>query len=141
MKEEVDFNIFKAQILEDIKAGKPLFGKDGALAPMIENIVNAALEGEMDAHLTQESRESGNRRNGKMPKQVQTPVGDITVTTPRDRDASFELQFIKKRETMLSEGMADHIIGHMPLEQVHETSATGLKRRSGRPYRLTPSVL
>ena len=72
MKEEVDFNIFKAQILEDIKAGKPLFGKDGALAPMIENIVNAA---------------------------------------PTDRDASLEPQFIKKRETMLSEGMADRIIG------------------------------
>ena len=111
MKEEVDFNIFKAQILEEIKAGKPLFGKDGALAPMIENIVNAVLEGEMDAHLTQESRESGNRRNGKMQKQVQTPVGDITVTTPRDRDASFDPQFIKKRETMLSEGVADRIIG------------------------------
>ena len=111
MKEEVDFNIFKAQILEEIKAGKPLFGKDGALAPMIENIVNAVLEGEMDAHLTRESRESGNRRNGKMQKQVQTPVGDITVTTPRDRDASFDPQFIKKRETMLSEGMADRIIG------------------------------
>ena len=46
-----------------------------------------------------------------MQKQVQTPVGDITVTTPRDRDASFEPQFIKKRETMLSEGMADRIIG------------------------------
>ena len=103
MKEEVDFNIFKAQILEEIKAGKPLFGKDGALAPMIENIVNAVLEGEMDAHLTIESRESGNRRNGKMQKLVQTPVGDITVTTPRDRDASFDPQFIKKRETMLSE--------------------------------------
>ena len=27
MKKEVDFNIFKAQILEEIKAGKPLFGK------------------------------------------------------------------------------------------------------------------
>ena len=38
MKKEVDFNIFKAQILEEIKADKPLFGKDGALAPMIENI-------------------------------------------------------------------------------------------------------
>jgi transposase-like protein len=46
-----------------------------------------------------------------MQKQVQTPVGDITVTTPRDRDASFDPQFIKKRETMLSEGMADRIIG------------------------------
>ena len=78
---------------------------------MIENLVNAVLEGEMDAHLTQESRESGNRRNGKMQKQVQTPIGDITVTTPRDRDASFDPQFIKKRETMLSEGMADRIIG------------------------------
>ena len=35
-------------------------------------------------HLTLESRESGNRRNGKKQKLVQTPVGDITVTTPRD---------------------------------------------------------
>ena len=52
MKKEVDFNIFKSQILDDIKAGKPLFGKDGALAPMIENLVNAVLEGEIDAHLT-----------------------------------------------------------------------------------------
>lgn len=108
---EKDFNEYKAQILEDIKSGKPLFGKDGALAPMIESIVNAALEGEMDAHLTQESRDSGNRRNGKMQKRVQTPVGDITVSTPRDRDSSFDPQFLKKRETMLSEGMADRIIG------------------------------
>lgn len=52
MKKEVDFNIFKAQILEEIKACKSLFGKDGVLAPMIENIVNAVLEGEMDANLT-----------------------------------------------------------------------------------------
>lgn len=108
---EEDFNVFKAQILEDIKSGKPLFGKEGALAPMIESIVNAALEGEMDSHLTRESRDSGNRRNGKMRKQVQTPVGDIAVSTPRDRDASFDPQFLKKRETMLSEGMADRIIG------------------------------
>ena len=49
MKKEVDFNIFKAQILDDIKAGKPLFGKDGALAPMIENLVNAVLEGSNEA--------------------------------------------------------------------------------------------
>ena len=48
---------------------------------MIENIINAVLEGEMDAHLTKESRESGNLRNGKMQKQVQIPVGDITVRT------------------------------------------------------------
>lgn len=113
-KKEVDFNELKEQVLEEIKAGKPLFGKDGAFAPMIESIINAALEGEMYAHLTQESRDSGNRRNGKMPKQVQTPVGDITVTTPRDRDASFDPQIIKKCETILTENMTDQIIGKRP---------------------------
>ena len=40
---------------------------------MLEKILNAALEGEMDAHLTEESRAGGNRRNGKMNKQVKTP--------------------------------------------------------------------
>jgi transposase-like protein len=111
MSDMVDMNELRSQILEEIKAGKPLFGKDGAFAPLLESIINAALEGEMDAHLTDESRLSGNRRNGKMPKQVQTPVGEITVETPRDRDASFNPQFLKKRETMLAEGMADRIIG------------------------------
>ena len=88
----------------------PLFGKDGALAPMLERILNAALEGEMDAHLTSEERSQGNRRNGKMPKQVQTCYGAVTVETPRNRDGSFEPQTVKKRETIFAEGMADQII-------------------------------
>ena len=110
MNSSMDFNELGAQVLEELKAGKPLFGKDGALAPLLENIINAALEGEMDAHLTEESRQAGNRRNGKMQKQVQKPVGEVTVSTPRDRDSSFDPQFIKKRETMLAEGMAEKII-------------------------------
>ena len=110
MNSSMDFNELGAQVLEELKAGKPLFGKDGALSPLLENIINAALEGEMDAHFTEESRQAGNRRNGKMQKQVQTPVGEMTVSTPRDRDSSFDPQFIKKRETMLAEGMAEKII-------------------------------
>ncbi|GAE21841.1 transposase [Bacteroides pyogenes JCM 10003] len=65
----------------------------------------------MDAHLDVEERYSGNRRNGKMQKQVQTPFGAVTVSTPRDRNASFDPQFIKKRETILAEGVVDRIIG------------------------------
>ncbi len=65
----------------------------------------------MDAHLTQESRACGNRRNGKSTKQVQSPHGELTVETPRDRDASFAPQTIRKRERMLAEGAADCIIG------------------------------
>ena len=65
----------------------------------------------MDAYLTEEERQLGNRRNGKMQKQVQTPLGEVTVSTTRDRNSSFEPQFIKKREIILAEGVADRIIG------------------------------
>ena len=103
---EIDYKRAAGQL----RKGEPLFGKDGALAPMLKRILNAALEGEMDAHLTSEEHSQGNRRNGKMPKQVQTCYGAVTVETPRDRDGSFEPQTIKKRETLLAEGMADQII-------------------------------
>lgn len=105
--EEIDYKL----AAEQLRTGKPLFGKDGALAPMLERILNAALEGEMDAHLSEESRESGNRRNGKMSKTGQTQYGEVTVETPRDRDGSFDPQTVRKRETILAEGMADQIIG------------------------------
>ena len=103
---EIDYKRAAGQL----RKGEPLFGKDGALAPMLERILNAALEGEMDAHLTSEERSQGNRRNGKMPKQVQTCYGEVTVETPRDRDGSFEPQTVKKHKTILAEGMAEQII-------------------------------
>lgn len=54
MKEEFDFESIKNKAIEQLKAGKPLLGKDGAFAPLLESILNAALEGEMDAYLTEE---------------------------------------------------------------------------------------
>ncbi len=106
-KEEIDYKLAAQQL----RTGKPLFGEGGALAPMLERILNAALEGEMDAHLDKVSRESGNRRNGRMAKKVQTQYGEVTVETPRDRDGSFNPETVRKRETVLAEGMADQIIG------------------------------
>ena len=107
MEEKIDYKL----AAEQLRSGKPLFGEGGALAPMLERILNAALEGEMDSHLNEEGRESGNRRNGKMSKTVQTRYGEVNVETPRDRDGSFDPQTVRKRETILAEGMADQIIG------------------------------
>ena len=112
--EEIDYKL----AAEQLRIGKPLFGKEGALAPMLERILNAALEGEMDAHLSEESRGSGNRRNGKMSKTVQTQYGEVTVETPRDRDGSFDPQTVRKRETILAEGMATRLLACMLLVQV-----------------------
>ena len=39
-------------------------------------------KGEMDAHLNSADRSSGNRRNGKMSKTVQTKYGEVTVAPP-----------------------------------------------------------
>lgn len=111
MSTEFDFLSFKAQALEALKAGKPLTGKDGVLAPLLENLLNAALEGEMDAHMNADEREGGNRRNGYTTKQVQSSMGELTVQTPRDRDASFDPQMIRKRERVLADSLADRIIG------------------------------
>ena len=40
MKEEFDFESIKNKAIEQLKAGKPLLGKDGAFAPLLESILN-----------------------------------------------------------------------------------------------------
>lgn len=107
-----------------------MLGKDGAFAPLLESILNAVLEGEMDTHLSDNERMSGNRRNGKIQKQVQTSMGDVTVFTPRDRNSTFDPQFIKKHETILSEGVADRIIGLYALGNSTVRSVTGWRKIS-----------
>ena len=37
MKEEFDFESIKNKAIEQLKAGKPLLGKDGAFAPLLES--------------------------------------------------------------------------------------------------------
>jgi hypothetical protein len=69
--EEFDYQAFQAKALEQFKLGKPLLGKGGAFAPLLENLLNAALAGEMDATMSEEERVSGNGRNGYTSKQVQ----------------------------------------------------------------------
>lgn len=101
MSEEFDFERIKNKAIGQFKAGKPLLGKDGAFTPLLESILNAPLEGEMDAHLCGDERMSGNRRNGKMQKQVQTSMGEVTVSTPRDRTSTFDPQFIKSERPFL----------------------------------------
>ena len=77
---------------------------------MLERILNSALEGEMDAHLSEEERYYGNSRNGKMRKKVQKKYGEVTIETPRDRDGTLKPETVKKRETILAKGRADQII-------------------------------
>ena len=40
--------------LKAIQEGKPLLGREGILTPLIKNLTEAALEGELDSHLGHE---------------------------------------------------------------------------------------
>lgn len=106
-----DLDIFKAKILEHIKAGKPLNGKDGVLTPLIKEVMNAALECEMEAHLENEAQlDVTNRRNGKTAKTIKSGSGEFELITPRDRNSTFEPQIVKKRQTILTDELDDKIL-------------------------------
>lgn len=106
-----DLNKFKQQLLEGIKAGKPLSGKYGLLTPLLKEVIEASLEGELDAHLQEaHSNNINNRRNGYTSKEISSESGTFNLSTPRDRNSSFEPQIVKKRQTVLNEAMDQKIL-------------------------------
>lgn len=84
-----DFAKFQREAIEKLKNGEPLLGEDGIVTPLIKQILEASLEGEMGHHLEECSTTNiSNRRNGKSRKQVKLGVGSFELETPRDRDGS-----------------------------------------------------
>jgi len=78
---------------------------------MLQHMINRSLEAEMQAHLGHErhAKASGNPRNGKSRKTVQSAMGDLQIETPRDRDGTFEPQLLPKRQVRLA-GMEEKIL-------------------------------
>jgi len=133
--EDFDYKAMEALAPEQLKSGKPLFGKGGAFAPLLEKILNAAPEGEMDAHMDCEERSLGNRRNVYTSKQVQPGMGEVGIHTPRDRDSRFEPEFIKKSERVLADSVSDHIIGLYALSNSSHARYAALKKLVYPAYR------
>jgi transposase-like protein len=65
------------------------------LGELVKAVLERALDAELTAHLGYERREvagrnSGNSRNGRIAKKVQTGIGPVALDVPRDRAGSFE---------------------------------------------------
>ncbi len=74
--------------------------------------VEAALIAELDEHLgyaRYEQSEQQNSRSGYSAKTIRTEDGEVELDTLRDRDASFELQLVKKNQTRFT-SMDDKIL-------------------------------
>ena len=105
-KDDTEFDFQKA--LKAIQDGQPLMGKDGVLTPLIKNLTEAALEGELDSHLSQEI--TANRRNGKSKKNIKSLNGNFELKTPRDRAGTFSPKIVKKHQTTLNDEIEQKII-------------------------------
>ncbi len=94
--------------LEQIKAGAKIDGKDGVLAPLIKQLTEAALQAELESHLTTEINK--NRKNGKSSKTMKSSVGEFELDVPRDRNGSYEPQIVKKHQTHISDHIEQKIL-------------------------------
>lgn len=130
--ENFDFSQFRTEAIEQLKAGQSLTGKDGILTPLIKEILEAALEGEMDSHLSKCKLDNlSNRRNGKLSKTIKTGTGSFELLTPRDRDSSFEPEIVKKRQTVLNESLDNKILSLYALGMSYEAIGDHLTEMYG----------
>ena len=102
------------ELLEEVSDPKDILGKNGLLKQLTKRLVERTLEAELTDHLGYEPHEhkghgTGNNRNGKGNKTVQSETGAIDIDVPRDRNATFEPQLIKKRQRRL-EGFDDKVL-------------------------------
>lgn len=97
-------------LAQELLKGKKLIGKEGVITPLIKQILEAALEGEIDEHLTQSKESKSNRRNGYTRKNLKSSLGGIEIFSPRDRDGSFTPQIVAKRQRLLPGDLDEKIL-------------------------------
>jgi transposase-like protein len=103
------------------EGGLKLLGSDGLLQALTKQIIEAALEAELDEHLlTGQADAQGpatgtkrNERNGRRRKSVATEVGPVQVIVPRDRAGSFDPRVVRKssRRTSGIDEMVVSLVG------------------------------
>lgn len=100
-----------AELAKGIKSEKDL----GLLSQQLMKLtVETALNAELDEHLGYQKHDpaghgSGNSRNGSSRKRLKGQYGEVEIDAPRDRNSSFEPQFVKKGQSRLTQ-MDDQIL-------------------------------
>ena len=101
MNYDLEKELDKCETMED------LTGQNGLIQKLIGGMVEKMLEKEMEEHLGYEKHavkgnNTGNSRNGKNKKTLQSAHGPIEIEVPRDRESGFEPKLIKKRQRNIS---------------------------------------
>lgn len=102
------------ELLKDYNGPESFWGESGLFAQLKKQIIERALDAEMDNHLgytkhDPKGNNSGNSRNGRGKKSVIIDSEEVQLAPPRDRNSDFEPQLIPKRQKYF-EGFNDKIM-------------------------------
>ncbi len=95
--EKFDFE----KAINELLAGKKIGGKEGVLAPLVKELVEAALKAEIESHIADEVLQG---------KRNKSSNGEFELSTPRDREGNFEPQIVKKHQTIISDEIEEKIL-------------------------------
>ena len=110
--------VIKAEIIDELLSDytdpEDLLGDGGLFKELKKALLEGTLSAELSDHLgyakgDPKGKKTGNSRNGHGSKKVTGEDGDMDILVPRDRDASFEPQIIKKGQRRF-DGFDDKII-------------------------------
>jgi len=110
MEELIPDEVKRKEVLSRLYKGDPILGDGGIFTDMLQSMVNAALEGELEHNLREKLPGDNNRRNGHTPKVVRSTAGPLTIRTPRDRNGDHNPILIKKWERELGSGIDEIIL-------------------------------
>lgn len=93
------------ELAKDVKSEKDL---SALTSEIVKLTVETALNAEIEDHLgypknSPDGRNSGNSRNGYTSKTLKGDFGHVEMKTPRDRNGTFDPQFVKKGQTRLTQ--------------------------------------
>jgi len=102
------------ELIKDYDGPGSFWGESGLFAQLKKQVIERALDVEMDNHLGYSKHDprgnnSGNSRNGRGKKTVVIDSEEVDLAPPRDRNGDFEPQLIPKRQKYF-EGFNDKII-------------------------------
>lgn len=92
------------ELIKDYKNPEDLLGENGLLKKLTKALLERAMEAELKHELGFEKNDkscfkpTANRRNGTSAKTVKSKHGEMELSVPRDRDAEFAPQVIKKHQ-------------------------------------------
>jgi putative transposase len=106
------------EVIDELLAGasteEEIVGPGGLLAELTKRLVERAMDAELSDYLGYEPHReppggAGNTRNGGTPKTLITEHGPVRISTPRDRDGSFEPKLVRKGQRRF-QGFDDKIL-------------------------------